>query len=419
VRFAAGLVCLALTVPAATAGAATVAIDPHGDSYTETDIVRIRDALVFTAAAGEINQVRIAYEDGYRGVTVTDATARLAASEPCEAVDEHTVRCPSSELYRARLDLGDGDDTFVASEPGEGIANVEVTAGAGSDSVRGPSGDDRIDGGPGEDELMGGAGDDSLQGGGGGTDHISGMSGDDAIQDGDGAAPDVDFLNGNDGDDLVSYEDRVAGVTIDLARTTDQGAGDFLTTMEDAVGGPAGDVLTGSSASNDLRGGGGDDVIAGADGDDVLDGGEGRDGYACGGGSDRVVTPEAAELLPADCETQGSVGFHGEGLVFPVHPYKVTRRWLAFMLDCPTTYTYLDYRGGVVLQLPCRTSLQVHSVAAPRTLLGKGTSKRDHNGPHRLRVDLTRAGRRQLARKRGVRVVVSLGGSGWQIRIAR
>jgi len=62
--------------------------------------------------------------------------------------------------------------------------------------------------------------------------------------------------------------------------------GDLRSLIENAIGGPGGDAITGNAASNSLRGGGGADRLhalegadrlAGGSGNDILDGGTGRD----------------------------------------------------------------------------------------------------------------------------------------------
>lgn len=63
----------------------------------------------------------------------------------------------------------------------------------------------------------------------------------------------------------------------------------YSTTIENAIGGPGNDVITGNSVANRLVGNAGNDVINAGDGDDVLDGGAGNDNLDGGAGTDTAV----------------------------------------------------------------------------------------------------------------------------------
>lgn len=59
--------------------------------------------------------------------------------------------------------------------------------------------------------------------------------------------------------------------------------------IENAIGGDAGDAITGNASSNSLQGGAGNDQIDGAAGDDTLDGGLGNDSIQGGLGNDSML----------------------------------------------------------------------------------------------------------------------------------
>jgi len=85
--------------------------------------------------------------------------------------------------------------------------------------------------------------------------------------------------------------------------------------IEAAIGGSAGDVITGNTVANDLQGRGGDDTISGGagddhvsggdghdilsgdEGDDVVDGGDGNDVIAGGGGNDYLLGGKGRNLF--------------------------------------------------------------------------------------------------------------------------
>ena len=130
----------------------------------------------------------------------------------------------------------------------------------------------------GADVLIGGGGNDILRGG-AGRDTMLGGSGADIFQGG---------ING----DVVSYADHRTAVAADLDGVADDGSrgerdrisGD----VENLVGGPAGDQLSGNASNNTLTGAGGVDVVSGAGGSDVLSGYDGGDKLLGGAGDDRL-----------------------------------------------------------------------------------------------------------------------------------
>jgi hypothetical protein len=79
---------------------------------------------------------------------------------------------------------------------------------------------------------------------------------------------------------------------------------DAFESVENAIGSPFGDVLTGDAGANRLEGGPGADTVlagAGADRVEVRDGE--RDGVTCGADADSVVSdPQTLEAVGPDCE---------------------------------------------------------------------------------------------------------------------
>jgi len=161
-------------------------------------------------------------------------------------------------------DTGDGIDRLFEFE--------NVTGSAFADRLSGTVGSNVLDGGPGGDDLL------------------SGRGGNDVLQ-------------GRSGTDAVSYADAPAGVTVDLGRTTQPG-GDQFVSIEDAIGSPFADALSGNDVANRLVGAGGADVLAAGGGDDRVElrDGEG-DRASCGAGTDAVVGDRRSlDAVEADCE---------------------------------------------------------------------------------------------------------------------
>ena len=180
--------------------------------------------------------------------------------------------------------------------------NDELLGAAGDDKLYGDDGDDTLYGQDDNDTLYGGIGDDTLYGG-NGLDTIYGEAGNDTLLGGRG----YDILDGGADVDTVSYEQATSRVFIDLSDGTVRFPGELgvetVVDIENVVGSPLADIITGNNRVNSLFGGDGDDEIYGVanglnDDTDLLDGGKGNDrvyvaddgGHASGGaGNDRVV----------------------------------------------------------------------------------------------------------------------------------
>ncbi|MDB5506395.1 MAG: Cyclolysin [Devosia sp.] len=134
--------------------------------------------------------------------------------------------------------------------------------------------------------------DDNIVRGLGGADDLQGRAGNDTLIGGVGA----DIMDGGDGLDLVSYENSMVSVTVDLDAQTATGGdatGDTLINFEGARGSEVGDFLYGSDVANpDGTGGnvfdgqGGHDELFGYAGNDTLIGGAGGDDLRGGFGID-------------------------------------------------------------------------------------------------------------------------------------
>jgi len=182
------------------------------------------------------------------------------------------------------------------------IHNVEQLIGddQSKDEFYGSGHDEQFSGRGGDDILVGRGGDDRLYGG-TGNDSLEGDKGNDLLHGGIGD----NTLDGGDGNDTVSYANAspdgargelVAGnfadVTVNLATgitTTSAGWTDFLSGIENAIGGHGNDTLIGNGGRNVLSGGAGDDLLQGAGGPDVLLLGEGNDTAQGDAGKDRIV----------------------------------------------------------------------------------------------------------------------------------
>ncbi len=167
---------------------------------------------------------------------------------------------------------------------------------SGDDVVLGTSGDDDINGQDGSDAICGLGGNDRIDPG-AGNDLVDAGGGNDAVM----AVVGDDALKGGSGVDTVSYAGSAAAITLSLAIAVEQitGAGlDVVVGFENAVGGSAGDKLTGNAGANKLYGINGADKVSGAAGNDVLVGGKGSDTCSGGSGKDTATTCEVKSSIP-------------------------------------------------------------------------------------------------------------------------
>ncbi|EJM61988.1 parallel beta-helix repeat (two copies) [Pseudomonas sp. GM50] len=97
-------------------------------------------------------------------------------------------------------------------------------------------------------------------------------------------------LDGRDGNDTVSFERALSGVTVNLSTSAQQNTGgsglDTLKFVENLTGSAYADSLSGNSAANVLNGGAGNDTLVGGSGNDRLIGGAGTDNLTGGTGAD-------------------------------------------------------------------------------------------------------------------------------------
>lgn len=168
---------------------------------------------------------------------------------------------------------GEGDDKLIGSEgPNAFFAN------GGNDSIGGNGGDDSLYGMNGNDTIVGGAGNDIVAGG-DGADMLTGGAG-------------ADWIAGYEGLDTVSYASSTVPVTVvpdGVANDGAAGEGDNVgSSVENILGGPAADKLTGTSGPNTLTGGAGADTLNGLGGADLLDGGPNNDILNGGDGPDTL-----------------------------------------------------------------------------------------------------------------------------------
>jgi Ca2+-binding RTX toxin-like protein len=181
------------------------------------------------------------------------------------------------------------------------LVSIENVTGSafGSDTLIGDSRDNVLRGFEGNDVIHGGAGNDLLSGD-GHDDTLAGGDGDDRFEmTVDPLALPMtygnDVIDGGNGMDTIDFSMVLSGVTVDLALGTASGGAEdgtgaaLISNVENVVGSPYNDTLTGDVLDNVLLGAAGDDVLSGGDGNDILSGEAGMDVLTGGAGADRFL----------------------------------------------------------------------------------------------------------------------------------
>ena len=188
-----------------------------------------------------------------------------------------------------------GDDNLAPAEGNEDFRHV-ISGNAGNDFITGSNREDILIDGTGVDSLNGGSGDDTILA---------------------TADSDSDNFIGGSGIDTADFSNFDADpLTVNLANgTASTGGGtstvtDFLTGIENAIGGDGDDVLIGSNEANVLTGGAGNDLVDGGAGDDTLvaASGLGDDTYLGGAGSDTIVFTSATNTIFVDLDAGIAAG---------------------------------------------------------------------------------------------------------------
>jgi Ca2+-binding RTX toxin-like protein len=351
---AAVTVDLSVTTAQNTGGAGTDTISgfqnltgsPHNDTLTGT-VGATGDNVIDGGSTATDGTDTVSYANATALVTV-DLTIGAAQSTggggDDQLVDiENVVGSPHNDTLTGNssanvLEGGLGDDTLdgagntsdtasYANAPAAVTIDLSIVAptaqnagGAGSDkltaieNVTGSAFADTLTGDPNNNTLDGGAGNDPLISGAGGNDTLKGGTGNETLVGGAGN----DAFDGEGGTDTVSFASTTGtGVTVSLTAGTASGDGSDTFTansVENILGSPQGDALTGDGNNNTIDGGNDNDTIEGRGGDDTLTGGGGTNtlSYANAGAT---VTVDLAIVAPTTQNTGGAgtdtiSGFH-------------------------------------------------------------------------------------------------------------
>ena len=293
------------------AGADTVNGDEGDDSIDEGAAASGADTLS-GGTGGEVDGDSLNY--GARTTnTIIKPGAGAVSGEDANKDGDATDTGDEKDNIAADVEniaTGSGDDTFVGSgndeffDPGGGTAN-SVDGGTGTDYL-----DLSSQPGPATINLANNAGTATL----GSTtdtfkniDGFVGTDGDDTLN-WNGTGTLLDFIGGA-GSDTVDASTSAVSVTINLSTFTGGANG----SVENAIGGPGNDTLTGNNGNNTLTGNDGNDTINAGTGNDTVNGGLGNDILNDGGGADVLDYSDAGSAgVTVDLANGSASGGAGE-----------------------------------------------------------------------------------------------------------
>ncbi|HWI71422.1 MAG TPA: hypothetical protein VNT55_05675 [Baekduia sp.] len=469
-----------LALPGA-ASAATVTSDGTTATITGTDAAEIIDIRFWEGALsldGSVTAGPGCTKDEFGGsISCPGGSGGIVANMNGGDDKIHSYLADAPSAKYGRYDLGAGND-FA-----EGYGSEVVQGGPGNDELSGLTGDDDLDGGDGNDKVNGNDGADVLRGGNGddtitsdpmesrSPDVIDGGPGRDTISDwmrGDPATEQLVTvtLDGVADDGFPGEGDNVTNMEI----VESYGALRFVGTDGD-------DVATASEVGNraELTGKGGNDKLHGTDSDDVIDGGAGADDIAAGYGNDTIVggpgtdkivadrdgrcnelhcdlspgsasdtidavdgevdnitcgpgtdtvKADAADVVAPDCENvtrAGAAPAPGGGQTPTTNTTKNgTKSTKRLSLTGQPTLRALFKNGLTVTVTGRKANTKVSvSVLRGRATVAKGAAKADAAGTAKVKVKLTKAGRRALRRAKSAKLTLVAGSDRVTITIKR
>ena len=184
------------------------------------------------------------------------------------------------------------------------------------------------------------------------------------------------WINGSGGSDWLDYQNYSNPVTVNLTTGFATGVPMGVINVENAIGGSAGDSLTGNADVNTLEGRDGDDTITGLAGNDILNGGNGSDTFIFSGnafGNDTLIDASGSDTL----NYTGATG----NLVFSIGT--------ATLSVTDGTNTLTSTSGNVIERLLGGTGNDTFQFADGATLAGGGTGTFIDGGAGNNTLDYT------------------------------
>jgi Ca2+-binding RTX toxin-like protein len=274
--------------------AAVAALALPGSAVASTVTAGPAPAGVTFTSGNKASAVSIVDGSTPGALKLADGLQTLTAGPGCTA--GNPVVCPPGILD---VLFGKGNDSF----DGFSFDDINITAGAGDDTINASGGWTTVYGGAGGDTITVGSNGRARAWGDDGHDHLLGNNIRTELHGGDGVDLVVgnstdDLLDGDDGDDQLFSSRSIAG-------TANGGPGnDVIVTLANpptffgsftANGGTGADVIKGGRFIDVANGEGGPDII------DVTGDPANHDTVTCGAGNDTVYA-DPNDVVAADCE---------------------------------------------------------------------------------------------------------------------
>ena len=200
-----------------------------------------------------------------------------------------------------------------------------------------------------------------------------GLDGNDTLALGNGfiAASGQITLDGGAGNDWLDFGSSLIGVKIGLTKNTAKSDTKMiLAAIENVIGSPFADKLTGNIATNILLGGAGNDKLSGGAGNDSLDGGAGDDKLNGGDGDDSLNGGDGADKINGGSGNDSLLANAGNDLfkavelgLPPVPPIIFASNGALTVAGDPNAPTN-DVISATIVTVPCQTVGQCPTVGS-------------------------------------------------------
>ncbi len=201
--------------------------------------------------------------------------------------DQESIDYPYDPKPRLIIDGKKGNDTIIVDS--QVTAQMNITGGAGDDTIIGGSGNDIIVDNAGANTIYGGAGNDTI------IAHGVNLPADgtgNTIHGGEGR----DYIEGGNANDII-FGDAGDDVIYGLGGNDEIHGGEGSDYID---GGTGNDTVFGDEGDDNIIGGKGDDQLDGGAGDDLLIGASGSDTIIGGEGADKVISSGKEDNISAD-----------------------------------------------------------------------------------------------------------------------
>ncbi len=351
-------------------------------------------------------------DDRYIGGPGTDRLVQTAGGT--QELDSNNLKGEGNDtLVGTTLDI---EEASLTGASGADLINAINFPGAttlvgaqADDILKGGSGPSSMDGGSGNDSLVGKGGKDTLVGGDGSDTLLGGTGSDyyvfdpvqvagpvpehDIIEEAESPGTDVDTITFANLDATTPVTVNLetpflcGSITVDLACHANRAISMQATSpaaIDQVVGGPGNDVITGSSAAGSngaerLEGGPGNDNLSGSDRDDTLVGGDGNDTLAGGRDNDTYLFADVSAAAPVETDQLSELAGQGNDIL----DFRDLSATVAVTVELGSTTTVASHTKRTVMAQG-GTIVEIETVVGGNgndSITGNGSAERLEGGP--------------------------------------